>query len=120
MAGERKKEIRQASMIIAGGKVSSENFVRGAEWADSNPSPKVLEKGMKKLGLRTDKDGNLITKKEFADDLKNRDTIQREKLISRAAEWLKGHAYRYKEHADTPYNDLDLVRDFIVAMEEDK
>lgn len=120
MAGERKKEIRQASMIIAGGKVSSENFVRGAEWADGNPSPKVLEKGMKKLGLRTDLDGNVVTRKEFVEVLKNRDAFQKEMIISKAVEWLKGHAYRYKEHTDTPYNDLDLVRDFIVAMEEDK
>ena len=36
--------------------------------------------------------------------------------IDKAVEWLKGHAYRYKEHSDTAYNDLDLVRDFKQAM----
>lgn len=127
MAREREIEIEEFAKEIGRKwyndgheRVAYASARQGALWADSNPSPKVLENGMKKLGLRTDKDGNLITKEEFADDLKNRDTIQRERLISNAVEWLKGHAYRYKEHADTPYNDLDLVRDFIVAMEEDK
>ena len=41
----RKEEIKKASMIIADGKVSSENFVKGAQWADET----LIEKAVKWL-----------------------------------------------------------------------
>lgn len=41
----RQEEIKKASMIIADGQVSSENFVKGAEWADKT----MIEKAVKWL-----------------------------------------------------------------------
>lgn len=39
----RQEEIKKASMIIANGQVSSENFVKGAEWADKTMIEKACE-----------------------------------------------------------------------------
>lgn len=65
-------------------------YRQGAEWADENPDERMIAKYLyEKKGYPIDLNGNLPSFEETMKDVEKYNKYKEDKLIDRAAEWLK-------------------------------
>lgn len=100
----------QAAMNIAVVKA----FMAGAKWSDEHPSQQAMARELSRLGYTITMNGDIISKEEENEMVKNYVKYQKERLVEKACEWLEENMGTASVNA-VNYSDVDFAASKLVG-----